>query len=602
MLLARPNLSLGVQEQKLKIDPSNAHQTTIPMVNNDFDTITKTLKLSTAVAIIAKAVSAKPATTRAGTVRAAKSAIAKAMVGKSATMKVAGARAHKVTRTPTPEPALESLLISAFDLNDLWIRWGQTKMIGMNSILYLKWSAPSLSTPISPMEQFTTWRKPGTDDFVPPPPHTVVPHCAQAQFDRAMKYLYPAMAEQGHADDVDADEIVKGVDGKKKKIDKDKRKAVDDKPVDEENLAQERIEDQEQCAWSCEPHEEVIKMDKGKDKKVDVVEDTNCHDVVITMANNQVIINNDASNWGGRPSNLYSDDCNMATVEIEAILDRIVTKHHKKVALVHDNVGYGPVHAECHASSAWVAYLQVYALKWPKPKAQSANDRMSECHDSYFADIEGMSSEELEAFKLKLFDELAKEIAKLPKASIGSRVKAAQKSLSKCIYEIFAKDPEIQIFSGIVYVGEDPVGLQLSGIIVLSSRLMMKVASKLPVNILFNQATGLARGEYSSASIASAVNEGGSKGAASVTKSSTTAKPIKALKVVKTESISVAFKSVAASVIADDNTSYLKFYLEAWTTEEKEFMRGSTQYLRIPLAITNTCCCLLTCSHSLTLS
>ncbi|KDR65960.1 hypothetical protein GALMADRAFT_148242 [Galerina marginata CBS 339.88] len=74
--------------------------------------------------------------------------------------------------------------------------------------------------------------------------------------------------------------------------------------------------------------------------------------------------------------------------------------------------------------------------------------------------------------------------------------------------------------------------------------------SKLPVNILLNQATGLARGEYSSASIASAVNGGGLKGAASVTKSSTTAKPIKALKVVKTESTSVASKSAAANVTA----------------------------------------------------
>ncbi|KDR79093.1 hypothetical protein GALMADRAFT_136992 [Galerina marginata CBS 339.88] len=537
-----------------------------------------TVKPSTAKASTAKAATAKAATAKAATAKAAtaKAATAKAITGKSATtkgrtVKVAGARARKGTsvmiRTPTPEPVLEPRPHKRLRLEHSSDKVGSDDDVDefhplfevkcsepvhsykFGGFVYYSNVGPVLGYP-GPVEQLTTWREPGSEDFVPPPPHTVVPHRAHDQFDRAMQYLFPVSAEEGRSGGDDVDKIVMPVDGKKK-IDKGKGKALDEYPVEVEALG----------TASPANHDEVIKIDKGKAKMVDPVEDIQHHDVVVIIADGEGTVEDDVAKPGGRPSNAYSNDCNAGTLEIEAILARIANTHHKKMPLVYDTVGYGPVHAEHRAPSTWTAYQKLFFLR-PKVEGQTPADRFRECCESYYADIDGMSAEELETYKVELFEKLAKEITKMPKVSIGSRLKAAEKSLYNCIHGISAEDPEIQIFFGMVYVGEDPAGLQLPGRCVLSSGMLMKVAAKLPITTLLNQATGLARGEYASVSIASSVNGGGlqvsTKAAttkAATTKAattSTTSKAKKALKIVKTESTSVVSRPGASGVLASE--------------------------------------------------
>ncbi|KDR74536.1 hypothetical protein GALMADRAFT_141563 [Galerina marginata CBS 339.88] len=553
------------------VPTAEAPATSVPVAQAP-TTKASTVKASTAKASTAKAATAKAATAKAAT---AKAATAKAITGKSATTKgrtakVAGARARKGTsvmiRTPTPEPVPEPRPHKRLRLEHSSDKVGSDDDVDefhplfevecsepvhsykFGGFVYYSNVGPVLGYP-GPVEQLTTWREPGSEDFVPPPPHTVVPRRARDQFDRAMQYLFPVSAEEGRGGGDDVDKIVMPVDGKKK-IDKGKGKALDEYPVEVEYEAQEEDHDQDH-------HDEVIKIDKGKAKMVDPVEDIQHHDVDVIMADGEGTVEDDVANPGGRPSNAYSNDCNAGTLEIEAILARIANTHHKKMPLVYDTVGYGPVHAERRAPSTWTAHQKLFSLR-PKVEGQTPADRSRECRESYYADIDGMSAEELETYKVELFEKLAKKIAKMPKASIGSRLKAAEKSLYNCIHGISAEDPEIQIFSGMVYVGEDPAGLQLPGRCVLSSGMLMKVAAKLPITTLLNQATG----EYASVSIASSVNAGGlqvsTKAAttqAATTKAattSTTTKAKKALKIVKTESTSVVSRPGASGVLASE--------------------------------------------------
>ncbi|KDR66153.1 hypothetical protein GALMADRAFT_148063 [Galerina marginata CBS 339.88] len=497
----------------------------------------------------AKAASAKPAPAKAAATKAAtakKSSPKLSKVG-GAAAKARHAKAQKpkeTVNTSSTEPSRKRQRLEAEDAIDqvktdeegheYHPTFGLDLELPVHrykffDFVYYSNVAPTPGNP-GAVETLTMWWPPKAKEFRSVPAGHVVPIRARNQCDRATRFLadfgLPWGPRQGdHTDGDESEEVFEDQGrGKKdggdenantmKKVDNGKRVQVREA---EQAISRVRHQglyaDEEQSVG--EAKKKPIDKGKGKQREVDIDDDyrparrEEKEAAVGVEVEDGVPVHQKIANRGGRPSNAYRDDCSNLTVFYETSLVEIVEKHNRKMGTVQKDVGYVPVQSEHRAPSLWVAYEKVYSQEHPKPANQSIGDYIKECSVAYAWHLGTLRDEELAAWRVELFAKAAKLNQQAPKKSIGSRLAAAEKLVYECIHGITAEDPEIQIFAGMTYVGDDHAGLQFPGKCMLSSTLLVNAVSKcaLPVNQLLNRATGLTRGEFAASRINSSVND-----------------------------------------------------------------------------------------------